>query len=567
MAVRLLSLLLVLATALGALSSCGPLPSTGNGEPYSGLHDNNKLDPDDPNPSPNKTYEVLAKSTDFKVLVAHHDNGLHEMSVLRKRAGAEGFEVLGTENAVKKLVGGKRVYASTQFSVAVDASSADLKVSEATNSLKAFKFDCSGREAMSPFAGGAGTQENPYKICSSAQLNNIRGSYLGAYYVLWANLDLASHASGLGWNPIGNMAQPFFGNFDGNLFEIHNLKIAHVTGGEPRGLFGVVTNGGVLSNMRLYNVDVAGHVESGALVGRTAHSQIINVHSTGRVSSRTINAGGVIGLVKNVSDATCQYTIWRSSSAADVTAWVNRAGGLIGSVDNTTCSGHISDSHSTGSVRAIHPTTTTSSFAGGLAGGLYYTTILRSYSTSEVVTNNSAGGLFGFTHGGTIQDCFHAGSVTAVGGHAGGLIGTAFNQTIIRNSYANSNVLATWAAGGLVGQAYYNPALVDSFFAGTLSRAGGIDEDRVGGLVGAKEDGNDNEVSITNSLWARLNAAPGTSSCIGNRGAEYCSPMGNDEVSALSYFFDSSNQPMSNWNFSTIWKSDQVSLPKLRPVD
>ena len=70
------------------------------------------------------------------------------------------------------------------------------------------------------FAGGSGTQSDPYLIAAKAHLNNVR-KYLGAHFKLMCDIDF----NGLYWSPIGTEASAFTGTFDGNGFTIKNLNI------------------------------------------------------------------------------------------------------------------------------------------------------------------------------------------------------------------------------------------------------------------------------------------------------------------------------------------------------
>jgi len=75
-----------------------------------------------------------------------------------------------------------------------------------------------------PFAGGTGTDLDPYLISTPNQLNDIRtGSNLGKSYKLINDIDLdvSPYNNGDGWLPIDY----FYGKIDGNGFKIKNLFI------------------------------------------------------------------------------------------------------------------------------------------------------------------------------------------------------------------------------------------------------------------------------------------------------------------------------------------------------
>lgn len=94
--------------------------------------------------------------------------------------------------------------------------------------------------AADAFAGGTGTEADPYLIETPAQLAKLakdvsnRQDYAGAYFRLEADLDLSAHR----WNPIGVFAwqpsgatasTPFRGFLDGNNKKITGLIVSEKT--------------------------------------------------------------------------------------------------------------------------------------------------------------------------------------------------------------------------------------------------------------------------------------------------------------------------------------------------
>lgn len=111
------------------------------------------------------------------------------------------------------------------------------------------------------FAGGSGTESDPYQIATAGQLDAVRYHLeAGVYFKLTAEIDLSGYSN---WQPIGhvdpdygNSDYYFKGNIDGNGFKIKNLKI-NETYKDTVGLFGVAYYS-VLNNMALENVNVTG---------------------------------------------------------------------------------------------------------------------------------------------------------------------------------------------------------------------------------------------------------------------------------------------------------------------
>ena len=112
------------------------------------------------------------------------------------------------------------------------------------------------------FAGGTGTESDPYQIANGAELAYLASSvnsgetYTGKNFVLTANIDL----NGLPWTPIGNSFSDallegsnyriFAGNFDGNGYTISNVSIGSETApleADVFGLFGATA--GKISNL------------------------------------------------------------------------------------------------------------------------------------------------------------------------------------------------------------------------------------------------------------------------------------------------------------------------------
>ena len=254
--------------------------------------------------------------------------------------------------------------------------------------------------AFAQFAGGSGTQQDPYLIETPAQLSLINNlsNYLNSYYLQIADIDLgvAPYNEGLGWLPIGyyNGNFTFFrGTYDGGGKTISNLYINR-PGQSWIGLFGV-TNGAVIRNVNLRNVNISGSMDVGGLVG--SGGPVSNCSVTGIVHGSNY-VGGLIG--SGGSADNCY-------SRGIVTANYN-GGGLIG--------------------YTLHSTVTNCySTVSGMAGGLIGT----NFETSTVVTNS-------------YWDVELSGSDYS----AGGLGRTTDEMTFpyAANTYVSWNFNSVWAA-------------------------------------------------------------------------------------------------------------------------
>ncbi len=107
------------------------------------------------------------------------------------------------------------------------------------------------------FAGGSGTEADPYLVATADQLNNVR-NHLDRHFKQVAIIDLEDYSAGQGWEPIGDHTFSFTGLYDGNGYKIINLRI-NDSDESYVGLFGYVgdfTKDGNISNVYLEDVDV-----------------------------------------------------------------------------------------------------------------------------------------------------------------------------------------------------------------------------------------------------------------------------------------------------------------------
>jgi hypothetical protein len=201
---------------------------------------------------------------------------------------------------------------------------------------------------------------------------------LGSSYVLMNDLDSTSSGyeelasptanGGKGWEPIGSLGTglggPFFGSFDGQGYEISDLFIDRPEKNGV-GLFGVVSEQGVIQNVGLMNLAITGNEYVGGLAGENLNGTVRDSYSNGNVVGDW-HIGGLVG--RNWGSVSNCY------AAGSVTG-SGYGGGLIG--DN---SGTVSNSYSTGSL-------TVCSYAGGLIGSNSGTVSNSYYNYEEVLMN------------------------------------------------------------------------------------------------------------------------------------------------------------------------------------
>lgn len=396
-----------------------------------------------------------------------------------------------------------------------------------------------------PFPKGTGIAEDPYQIFDWNDLSRVR-EHLDAFFLMANSLDAETEGyanqigsisalanGGTGWKPIGdddsgtdwqNYTKPFTGQFDGNDQTIDGLIISN--GGVLSGLF-AITDGALIKDLSLTNVNISGSNEVGGLVGVAADSSIENVSIQGTVTGSSTHVGGLVGRM------TAGSKIDSSSAIATVTG-LEIVGGLVGVMNTNDISIGIQQSSATGAVIAS-TTIGTRARAGGLVGQLEKGLIENSYATADVTGNtdqvgglvgrlegvsNAAsikrsyalgeisgrgevGGLIGAMQGGTIQESFAAGDVTGQTG-VGGLLGSFITgpmdggQVRIFGAYAQGDVNGTDKVGGLIGDSgsapsQFNNMAAQTYATGAVSATG--NNASVGGLVGA------GSFIVNDSVW------------------------------------------------------------------
>ncbi len=133
--------------------------------------------------------------------------------------------------------------------------------------------NCGSHGSDAPFAGGLGTYETPYLICTATQLQAIGNSAtrLQADYKLMSDIDLSSY-TGTMFAIIGNSTTPFKGTFRG---EGHSLtNFTYNTTASDIGVFGRADHG-LFSRVGLPNANVAAVSTVGALLSSGISSQVV----------------------------------------------------------------------------------------------------------------------------------------------------------------------------------------------------------------------------------------------------------------------------------------------------
>ena len=132
--------------------------------------------------------------------------------------------------------------------------------------------------ASAQFAGGTGSEEDPYLIETAAQLNEMRNYLDGNHFRLNADIDLSEwlseNSADTGWEPVGaNPDAGVTGSFDGN---------------------GHIISGFYINRPELENVGLFGCVKTSGKFGVRKLGLII---ADGKEVKGLNNVGGIIGQV------------------------------------------------------------------------------------------------------------------------------------------------------------------------------------------------------------------------------------------------------------------------------
>ena len=325
------------------------------------------------------------------------------------------------------------------------------------------------------FAGGTGTESDPYQIADGAQLAYLASevnkgqTYENSYFVLTADIDLGNHD----WTPIGNSFSDllfggteyslFAGNLDGKGHTVSNIFIGTESAPLESDVFGLFgATGGKLSNLNLDGVTIYGIAKN---VNVSSYVYVI-----GLAGALT---GSASGPVENCHVAKLSMTMRAPDSGMTAAYWI---GGLVGAldgkqyIDECSVSGKITEKSGKGSI-------------GGLIGELGRAAKIT-YSHADVALDvkpdyyggADVGGLIGKGNGDqdpetVISNCYATGTVTG-GAYSGGFAGSLWGLNI-KNCYATGDVTGAFAsmatfAGTDAPAAYAYGSVTNCYATGTV---------------------------------------------------------------------------------------------------
>ncbi len=314
---------------------------------------------------------------------------------------------------------------------------------------KAVYGDFSHYEQADParFDGGSGTEKDPYRIATEAQLRYLAQSinadvdWKGVYFQQTANIKLTGGDwLSIGWSLNGEVngkktsicAYPFRGNYDGGNHTVTGMTLGSAEAPVDcmtTGLFGL-TSGSLKTNDLPTENDQVVRLKN-------IHLRDINVHVATRYETF---AGGLVGSGQNgIYIDNCSVTGVIDSTTTESFC---RVGGLAASV----LRGAVTNCWTDVDVSGV--TDTNNVYAGALYGMDNRVTTVNCYTLGDVTgfsTNPSKvylGGLAG-QGGGIHLNCYSAGDVVSrqVTGDVGILNGRSAGISVQYNSYFNTDAL------------------------------------------------------------------------------------------------------------------------------
>ena len=346
----------------------------------------------------------------------------------------------------------------------------------------------SAEDGQGNFAGGTGTEEDPYLIETVVQLSQINDQP-SAHYCLVKDIDLSE------WDGGTIITQTFEGALDGA-----GCSLTGFTSDNGDTVFEEVDWDAVVENLCAENFTITGSGDIGGII-RENYGTIRNCSFSGSITTSSGRAGGIFATGSGKAD--------RCSSAGTI---VNTGGGRA----STAC-------------------------AGGIVGGAYDANIIDCHNEADVSANFAAGGMIGYFQDGTIRGGSNSGTITVtyhstayIG--AGGMAGVAgLNRVTVENCTNDGTIIADASvdrsnigyAGGIVGEIGNKCTISGCINTGTVDSsnqsggiAGGLDKDAI-----VRDCRNEGQIFTT---YAPENSTPDAGGILGAGPAaiQRCSNLG-----------------------------------------
>lgn len=253
------------------------------------------------------------------------------------------------------------------------------------------------------YFSGAGTEESPYLVSSEEHLIQLSADVRAGleYEDVWFEMTQDIDFLGQTLLPIGTEEYPFGGTFNGAGYSISNVVIDS-TSSLTLGLFGA-TDGATIKNLGVKNIEIS------SVDIATEQTQMLVGGICGTATNTTITQC----FVKNDDEKTIFVSATKRANVGGI------CGMLASGSSITNCFSNVNIGAKTNSVSPID------CFVGGIAGNVFNSHVLNSYSAGDVTCDNLvaqnqeanifAGGICGFVQGSysSIKNCFVLGNVSS----------------------------------------------------------------------------------------------------------------------------------------------------------
>lgn len=447
--------------------------------------------------------------------------------------------------------------------------------------------DYSYRNVQTVKFAGTGTEADPYRIYSEADLSGIN-SY--AHYKLMNDIALTK-----AWTPLGR-SSTVMSHFDGNGKTISNFFTTN-TGEDYSGLF-AMTDAVEIKDLTLQIAEgkaVKGGDYVGALVGKLGdNSKLTNCKVLGNVTSSktgTANVGGLVGYAGSGSvleNCTVKGNVTGNAgivgtSAANITSCfyegeissTGETGGLVaantGNVTGSSAVATINVTAGTGNVGGLigsnnggqlaqnSANVTITSASSGMVAGLVAMNsngnVEQCYTKGSLTGQGNVGGLIAENHG-NVTNCFSTVAATTTGEYAAGLIG--YNYGAVSLCYASGDLQSSKVAAGVVGYNDGASATINNCVAVNnviaVTDAGGYGMRVLGGYKNGAPDPTTNNYALK-TMSISVNGVT----------QKIYDDLLNGAAKTIDVLQTNAPYTQLGWDFTNVWKFNAETLtPELR---
>lgn len=162
-----------------------------------------------------------------------------------------------------------------------------------------------GTASAASYGGGSGILTDPYTISSPEHWTQLcdNSTDWNSYFILTANIDL----EGITIRPVGDIATPFTGSFDGRGHCISNASMDLIDHSNL-GLFGYLSPGSLIRNLGVENIHFLGNDHVGGLAGFSNGGTIDSCYTTGQIEGGSY-IGGILGTNNQGKILWCYSTV------------------------------------------------------------------------------------------------------------------------------------------------------------------------------------------------------------------------------------------------------------------